>query len=183
MLGLDPISFWKTTLKFDSSLSHLATMIFRMKGHAAPIESLFSGMSYTKTKTCNHMNVENLKMFTMIQWFGKTHSWFRKKAKKTKEIWWSQHNFNFDSLCGECRCCWREYFIWSWKIVWWNVIGPRWQIRTFGHNNDQAFLIEKPFNLTELKKSKSDNFVAVEEWKTDDNPSEYNFLICDILNL
>ena len=57
MLGLDPISFWKTTLKFDSSLSHLATMIFRMKGHAAPIESLFSGMSYTKTKTCNRMNV------------------------------------------------------------------------------------------------------------------------------
>ena len=57
MLGLDPISFWKTTSKFDSSLSHLATMIFRMKGHTAPVESLFSGMSYTKTKTCNCMNV------------------------------------------------------------------------------------------------------------------------------
>ena len=67
MLGLDPISFWKTTSKFDSALRHLATMIFKMKGHAAPVESLFSGMSYTKTKTCNHMNVENLKMFTMIR--------------------------------------------------------------------------------------------------------------------
>ena len=65
MLGLDPISFWKTTSKFDSSLRCLATMIFKMKGHAAPVESLFSGMSYTKTKakTCNRMNVENLKMF------------------------------------------------------------------------------------------------------------------------
>ena len=52
-----------------------------------------------------------------------------------------------------------------------------------GHENGQAFLIEKLFNLTDLKKSKSDNVVAVEEWKTDDNPSEYNFLICDILNL
>ena len=41
----------------------------------------------------------------------------------------------------------------------------------------------KTINLTELKKSKSDNFVAVEESKTYDNPSEYNFLICDILNL
>ena len=63
MLGLDPISFCKTTSKFDSSLRHLATVIFKMKGHAAPVEALFSGMSYTKTCSC--MNVENLKMFTM----------------------------------------------------------------------------------------------------------------------
>jgi hypothetical protein len=52
-----------------------------------------------------------------------------------------------------------------------------------GHGNGQVFLIEKLFNLTELKKSKSDTFVAVEEWMTDDDPSEYNFLIYDILNL
>ena len=67
MLGLDPISFWKTISKFDSSLRRLATMIFKMKGHAAPVESLFSGMSDTKTKTCNCMNMENLKMFIMIR--------------------------------------------------------------------------------------------------------------------
>jgi hypothetical protein len=67
MLGLDPISFWKATSKFDSSSRHLATMIFKMKGHDAPVESLFSGMSYTKTKTFNCMNLENLKMFTMIR--------------------------------------------------------------------------------------------------------------------
>ena len=48
-----------------------------------------------------------------------------------------------------------------------------------GHNNGQVFLIEKQFNLTELKKSKSDNVVAEVNWKTDD-PSEYNFLISDI---
>ena len=52
-----------------------------------------------------------------------------------------------------------------------------------GHNNGAAFFIEKLFNLTELKKSKSDNVVAVEEWKMDDDPSEYNILISDILNL
>ena len=67
MLGLDPISLWKTTSKFDSSLRHLATMIFKVKGHAKLVETLVSGMSYTKTKTRNHMNVENLKMFTMIR--------------------------------------------------------------------------------------------------------------------
>ena len=52
-----------------------------------------------------------------------------------------------------------------------------------GHNNGKAFLIEELFNLTELKKSKSDSVVAVEEWKADDDPSEYIFLISDILNL
>jgi hypothetical protein len=67
ILGLDPISFWKTTSKFGSALRCLASMIFKMKGHAAPVKTLFSGMSYTKTKTCNCMNVENLKMFNMIR--------------------------------------------------------------------------------------------------------------------
>jgi hypothetical protein len=38
MLGLDPISFWKTTSMFDATLSRLATVIFKMKGHAAPAE-------------------------------------------------------------------------------------------------------------------------------------------------
>ena len=52
-----------------------------------------------------------------------------------------------------------------------------------GHNNSQEFLIEKLFNLTDLKKSKRDNVVAVEKWKTYDDPSEYNFSMSDILNL
>ena len=42
-------------------------MIFKIKGHAVPVEKLFSGMSYTKTKTCNHINVENLKMSSTIR--------------------------------------------------------------------------------------------------------------------
>jgi hypothetical protein len=52
-----------------------------------------------------------------------------------------------------------------------------------GHTNSQVFLIEKLFNLTALKKSKNDNVVQVEECKMDDDPSEYNFLIFDTLNL
>ena len=42
-------------------------MIFKIKLNAAPVETLFSGMSYTKTKTPNCMNVEHSKMFTMIK--------------------------------------------------------------------------------------------------------------------
>ena len=44
-----------------------------------------------------------------------------------------------------------------------------------GHENGQAFLIEKLFNFTDLKKSKSDNVVAAEEWTMDDDPPEHNF--------
>jgi hypothetical protein len=55
------------------------------------------------------------------------------------------------------------------KIAWMKLYG--------GHNNCQAFLIEKLFNLIEWKKSKSDNVVAAEAWKKDDDPSEYKFLI------
>ena len=67
MLGLDPISFWKTTSKFDSALRCLATTIFKIKGHTVPVEKLFSDMSSTKMKTPNSMNLENLKMFTVIR--------------------------------------------------------------------------------------------------------------------
>ena len=43
-------------------------------------------MSYTMTKTHNCMNVENLKnVYYDKKWFGKIHSWFRKKAEKTKK--------------------------------------------------------------------------------------------------
>jgi hypothetical protein len=41
MLGLDPI-FWKTTSKFDSALRRLATIVFKITGHAAPVETIFS---------------------------------------------------------------------------------------------------------------------------------------------
>ena len=66
ILGLDPISFCKTTSKFDSALRRLATMIFKIKGNTVPVETLLSSMSKTKVKAFNHMKVENLKMFTMI---------------------------------------------------------------------------------------------------------------------
>ena len=42
-------------------------MIFKIKGYAVQVKTLFSDMSYTKTKTCNSMSVENLKMFTIIR--------------------------------------------------------------------------------------------------------------------
>ena len=142
MLGLDPISLWKTTSKFNSALRDLATIIFKINGHAAPVQTLFSGMSYKKSKTCNCMNVENLKMFTRIRNDLARSIPDSEKSKNTKEIWQTQLVFNFDSLCGECRWCWREHFKWSWKRVWWNVIGLRWQRRTWWSQWWSSILIE-----------------------------------------
>jgi hypothetical protein len=67
MLGLGQISFWKTASKLDSACRCLATMIFKIKGHDAPVESFFFGKYYTMTKTCNRMNMKDWKMFTMIR--------------------------------------------------------------------------------------------------------------------
>jgi hypothetical protein len=60
-------------------------MKFKIKGHAARVEALFSGMSYTKTKTCNHMNVENLKMFTMISYLARSIPDSERKQRKRKK--------------------------------------------------------------------------------------------------
>ena len=184
MLGLDPISFWKTTSKFDSSLSHLATMIFRMKGHAAPVESLFSGMSYTKTKTCNHMNVENLKMFTMIRNdLARSIPESEKKQRKRKKsgndsmiLTLNPSMVNVDDV--------EEIILYDLEKEFDEMLFDQEDKEEHGgHNNGQAFLTETLFTLTKLKKSRSDNVVGVEEWNTDDDQFEYNFSISDILNL
>ena len=150
MLGLDPISFWKTTSKFDSALRHLATMIFKMKGHAAPVESLFSGMSYTKTKTCNRMNVENLKMFTMIR-----NDLVRSipDSKKRQEIKKKSGNDNvistlISSVLNVDDV--EESILYDLEKEFDEMLLDQDDKEEHGgHDNVQAILIEKLFNLTE----------------------------------
>ena len=156
MLSLDPISFWKTTSKFDSALRHLATMIFKIKGHAVAVETLFSGMSYTKTKTCNHMNMENLNMFIMIRnYLARSISDSEKNQKwdnnlknvlteNIKNISFKAGEYgNIDTVISKLK----SEISPNAKILW-NITGGQ-----------KAFLIEKLFNLTELKKSKIHNVV------------------------
>ena len=184
MLGLDQILFWKTKSNLDSSLRHLATVIFKIKGHAAPVESLFSGKPYAKTKTCNHISVENLKMYTMMR--NDLARFIPDEGKKQRKRNKSMNDNVISTLTppvvnvddveeGIVNDTEKEFD----EMIW----DQDDKKEHGGHNNGQAFLIEKLFNLTELKKSKSDNVVAVEEWKTNDDPSEYNFLISNILNL
>ena len=184
MLGFDPISFWMTTSKFDSTLRPLAIMIFKMKGHAAPVETLFSGMSYTKTKTHNCMNVENLKMFTMMRndlarFIPDSEKNQMKRQKSGDDNMISTLTL---SVMNEDDI--EESILYDLQKEFDEMLLDQDDKEEHGgHNTGQALLIETLFNLTELKKSKSDTVVAVEEWKTDDDPSEYNFLISDVLNL
>ena len=184
MLGLDPISFWMTTSKFDSTLRPLAIMIFKMKGHAAPVETLFSGMSYTKTKTHNCMNVENLKMFTMMRndlarFIPDSEKNQMKRQKSGDDNMISTLTL---SVMNEDDI--EESILYDLQKEFDEMLLDQDDKEEHGgHNTGQALLIETLFNLTELKKSKRDTVVAVEEWKTDDDLFENNFLISDILNL
>ena len=47
---LTPMYFWKTTQQFAKPMRKLASFVFQLKGHAAPVETLFSSLSYSKPK-------------------------------------------------------------------------------------------------------------------------------------
>ena len=60
------ISFLKTTQQFAKPTRKLASFVFQLKGHAAPMETLFSSLSYSKPKIKNKMMTDNLKIIGSI---------------------------------------------------------------------------------------------------------------------
>ena len=65
-LTMTPIYFWKTTQQFAESTRKLASFVFQLKGHAAPVETLFSSLSYSKPKIKNKMMTDNLRIIGSI---------------------------------------------------------------------------------------------------------------------
>ena len=63
---MTPMYFWKTTQQFAEPTRKLASFVFQLKGHAAPMETLFSLLSYSKPKIKNKMMTENLKILGSI---------------------------------------------------------------------------------------------------------------------
>ena len=57
---MTPIYFWKTTQQFAKPTRKLASFVFQLKLHAAPVETLFSSLSYSKPKIKNKMMTDNL---------------------------------------------------------------------------------------------------------------------------
>ena len=139
---------------------------------------MFSGISYTKTKACNCMDVENLNIFTMIgNDLARSIPDSEKKQRKQKK---SCINNIISTLTPSAENIddVEESILYDLEKEFDEMLLHQDEEEEYyGHSNGQPFLIEKLFNLTELKKSKCDNVVSVEEWKTDDDPSEYNFSI------
>ena len=60
---MTPVYFWKTTQQFVEPMRKLASFVFQLKGHTAPMETLFS---YSKHKIKNKMMMDNLKIIGPI---------------------------------------------------------------------------------------------------------------------
>ena len=136
------------------------------------------------TKTHNRMNVENLKMFTMIRNdLARSIPESEKKQRKRKKsgndsmiLTLNPSVVNVDDV--------EVIILYDLEKEFDEMLFDQEDKEEHGgHNNGQAFLTETLFTLTKLKKSRSDNVVGVEEWNTDDDQFEYNFSISDILNL
>ena len=62
---MTPMYFCKTTQQFTKP-TRMASFVFQLKGHAAPVETLFSSLSYPKPKIKNKMMTDNLKIIGSI---------------------------------------------------------------------------------------------------------------------
>ena len=63
---MTPMYFLKTTQQFAEPMRKQASLVFQLKGHAAPMETLFSSLSYSKPKINNKMMTDNLKIIGSI---------------------------------------------------------------------------------------------------------------------
>jgi hypothetical protein len=72
-LDLTPSTFWKCTQIVQAPLRKFADFVFKLKGHGAPVETLFSSLSYTKTKTRNRITPSNLKTIAVVRSHLKRH--------------------------------------------------------------------------------------------------------------
>ena len=58
--------FWSLVPGFSTETRSFISILYKIKGHGAPVESLFSKLSYIKPKFKNKMTQENMKMLGII---------------------------------------------------------------------------------------------------------------------
>ena len=80
-----PRVYWRMSTIFKSVTKRFMTTIYQLKGHAAPVESLFSKLSYTKPKIRNRMSSDHLKMFGIIEHGLKVEEQPKKRKRKETE--------------------------------------------------------------------------------------------------
>ena len=82
--------FWQLTIKYSKPTRTLVGSIFSLKGHAAPMETLFSSLSYSKPEIRNKMDTQNLKIIGTVRKHLKkvepTKGWGKRSRDETKEV-------------------------------------------------------------------------------------------------
>ena len=80
--------FWKSTQQFTKPMRKLPSFVFQLKGHAAPMETLFSLLSYSKPKIKNKMTTDNLKIIGSIHKSPKDSipTWCKNDRKRDKTV-------------------------------------------------------------------------------------------------
>ena len=86
---MTPTYFWKTTQQFTKPMRKLASFVFQLKGHAAPMETVFSSLSYSKPKIKNKMTSDNLKIIGSIH-----------KSLKDRILTWCKNDRKRDKTVG-----------------------------------------------------------------------------------
>jgi hypothetical protein len=120
-----------------------------------PVETLFSGMSYTTTKTYNCMNVENLKMLTMIRNdLARSIPDSEKKHRKQKKSGVDNMISTLTSSVVNVDDVEESILYDLEKEFDGMLLDQDDKEEHGGHDYGKSFLIEKLFNLTDLKKSK-----------------------------
>lgn len=64
---MSPSTFWKCSLQFAHCTQTFSSYVFKLKGHAAPVETLFSSLSYSKPKIRNKLTSSNLKIIGTVK--------------------------------------------------------------------------------------------------------------------
>ena len=85
---MTPMYFWKITHQFTEPMRKLASFVFQLKGHVAPMVTLFSSLSYSKPKIKNMMTTDNLKIIGLIHKSLKDGipSWCKNDRKRDKTV-------------------------------------------------------------------------------------------------
>jgi hypothetical protein len=64
---LSALLFWQSNAQFGLPIMRLCRWVFEVKGYAAPVETLFSNLSYAKTKIRNKMTTNNMKIMGIVR--------------------------------------------------------------------------------------------------------------------
>ena len=77
--------FWQLTIKYNKPTRTLVRYMFSIKGHGAPVETLFSSLSYSKPKIQNKMVTENLKIIGTVRKHLKKKEPIKGRGKRSRD--------------------------------------------------------------------------------------------------